>query len=478
MNQRDYLPSEVPAYLKGGVQKGILTVRDAKRIEFFRKTRPVEDSRNLSPMSRPRFLTVRSREIVPSPVCGECPTIAMALAGVEAFMDEVGYPRTYNPLLVYGGCVSGRSNALSALVNSVPACEALILNVADLAEEFNRLQDMAERANLRNWLCVPTLLILEDIHLCCKNTRFQRELISSIASRIESGSLLVLTSDCHSDSWRDMEPALVHLATMGGTASVEVGTLRQNTAALRSRFDGIDVHSRAIEYLSEQIPHNCKRLWDVVSILAEVYRETGVPITLEIVNGLFAPPESQPGSPVTIQSSKVSMQSPNSVSAYPSPGRCKAADYKAMIIAATSVQEQLAVLELALTDKVNQFSDRSSHTSIQLTDSAVAEASVRGGKAADYKAMILAASNEQEQLTALEMALEDKLDQLYATGNNHVSRRTMTQVLSLVRNGKLKEAIEWIAEASANTAGNHPDGNRSSDKPIPLRTTEYEKISQ
>ncbi len=478
MTPSDGLLKEIPTFLQAAVQKGILTIRDVQRIEFFRKTRPVDTCRPLCAETRPRILEKRARKKVSRGSCNECPTIAGALGGVEALMDEVDYPRNNNPLLLYGGCVSGRTHALSALVNSVPTSEAIILSTGDLDEEYARLQGMAERANLRYWLCNPTLLILEDIHLCCKNARLQRELISAIASRIESGSLLVLTSDCHPDSWRHIEPALVSLATMGGAASVQVGSRQENIAVVRSRFDGIDVHSQAMHYLAEQIPNNCKRLWDVVSILAEVYRETGVPITLEIVNGLLAPPESQPGSPVTIQSSNVSMQSPNSVSAYPSRGRRKAADYKAMIIAATSVQEQLAVLELALTDKVNQFSDRSSHTSIQLTDSAVAEASVRGRKAADYKAMILAASNEQEQLTALEMALEDKLDQLYATGNNHVSRRTMTQVLSLVRNGKLKEAIEWIAEASANTAGNHPDGKRSSDKPIPLRTIESERISQ
>jgi len=453
MSPNDGLLKGIPVFLQAAVQKGFLTTKDVQRIEFFRRTRPVDTSGPLRTDTRLRFLANRKRKIVPAGNCNECPTIAMALETVEQLMDEVDYPRTYNPFLLYGGCVSGRTCALSALVNAVPSREAVILNTSDLDEEYGRLQKMAERTDLRNWLCTPTLLILEDIHLCWKNKRFQRELLSAIAFRIETGSLLVVTSDYPPDSWREVEPALVSLLSMGRTVPVFAGTRQENIAAVQSRFEGIDVDEQAIEYLADQIPHNCKRLWDVVSKLAEVYRETGVPITLEIVNGLLSPLESQQGARDSDLCSSASMQSPYPAAGHPSVKRRRAADYKAMIMAATSTQEQLVALEMALGDKLDRLAAPCPHVSMESADSAVTEASSGGRKAADYKAMIMAATNEQEQLAALEMALEDRLDQLYASGNNNVSRRSMTQVLALVRCGKLKEAIESLNEGCENTAG-------------------------
>jgi hypothetical protein len=466
MSPNDGLLKEFPEFLRAAVQKGLLTTKDVQRIEFFRRTRPVDTFGPLCTETRLRFLANRKRKVVPTGSCNECPTIAMALETVEQLMDEVDYPRTYNPFLLYGGCVSGRTCALSALVDSVPTREAVILNTSDLAEEYGRLEKMDERVDLRNWLCTPTLLILEDIHLCWKNKRFQRELVSAIASRIETGSLLVVTSDYPPASWREVEPVLVSLLTMGRTVPVFTGTRQENIAAVRSRFGGIDVDEQAIEYLADQIPHNCKRLWDVVSKLAGVYTETRVPITLEIVNGLLSPPESQHESRVPDPSSNVSTQSPNSAAGHSALKRRKAADYKAMIMAATSEQDQLTALEMALEDKLDQLLDPSSNVAIKPADSALTDTCLKRRKAADYKAMIMAAASEQDQLTALEMALEDKLDQLYASGNNIVSRRTMTQVLALVRCGKLREAIECMNDGCENTAGDSLSDRSSSDNRV------------
>lgn len=466
MSPNDGLLKEFPDFLQAAVQKGCLTTKEVQRIEFFRRTRPVDASGPICIDTRLRFLANRKRKIVSTGSCNECPTIAMALEMVEQLMDEVDYPRTFNPFLLYGGCVSGRACALSALVNAVPSREAVILNTADLVKEYDRLQSVAHRADFRNQLCIPTLLILEDIHLCGQNRRFQLELLSVIASRIETGSLLVVTSEYPPGSWKDIEPVLVSLLTMGRSVSVFSGTRQENIAAVRSRFEGIDVDEQAIEYLADQIPHNCKRLWDVVSKLAEVYRETGVPITLEIVNGLLSPSEGLQGSPDSDPSPSDSARSPHPDGGHPSLKRRKAADYKAMIVAAASTQEQLIVIEMALEDKLDQLSGPCSRVSMQSADPVVTDESPRNGKAADYKAMIMAATSTQEQLAALEMALEDKLDQLYASANNNVCRRTMTQVLALVRCGKLKEAIECLNEGCENKTGAPPGDGISSDNRV------------
>jgi Bacterial DnaA ATPAse domain len=273
------------------------------------------------------------------------------------------------------------------------------VNTSDLSRELSRLQEMVHRTDFRRWLCKNDVLILEDIQACEEDRGLQLDLLSSIACMIEKGAQVVVSSDVPPEDLKGVHPALVSLLTMGGVAPVESANEQERVTMIRRHMESRPEELDAIKYLVEQVPQNRRRLWEAVFRLAKLRKNSDAPMTVRMVENVLSDKADSASSGVSNRTR-------------------------------TPSTEPAAPNELSASN---------------------------GNKAERYRKLITAASSEQEQLTALEMALEDRLDELYTCDIDPDSQRTIGQVLNLVRNGKLKEATQWILAEKEQRTESRPE---------------------
>ncbi|MFH1116865.1 MAG: DnaA/Hda family protein [Pseudomonadota bacterium] len=310
-------------------------------------------------------------------------SFAVELARTIAAQPHSRLP--YNPLYLYGDIGLGKTHLLSAIANEAHESQALLVNTADLEAELQRAQRLKLRAELRQWLISVDILLIDDIQLCEGREDLQRDIFSIVSYMTKAHRLVVISSDVPPTRLAGVESRLLSRLEGGVIVSLQMGDKTERRNLVEHFLDKRPMSHEVIDYVAGNVTDNVRRLKAVVTQLLTLHETLDEPLTVDLVRSLV--PEPKPATSHTLPAGK------NVVP---------------------------AEIERKPARKTASRADR-------------------------FKEMLAGAESEAEQALALQIALGERIRELRNTSGGQESIRQLENALSLLRDGKLEEAIRCIS---------------------------------
>ncbi len=307
---------------------------------------------------------------------------------VELARGIAAQPRSqlpYNPLYLYGDIGLGKTHLLSAIANTTREKQALLVNTADLEAELQRAQRLKLRAELRQWLISVDILLIDDIQLCEGREDLQRDIFSIVSYMTKAHRWVVISSDVPPTRLAGVESRLLSRLEGGVIVSLQMGDKAERCNFVKHFLNERSMSHEVIDYLAGNVTDNVRRLKAVVTQLLTLHETVDEPLTVELVRSLV------PGTkPLTSHKEPASKN-----------------------VVSGKIEQPPAPKEVS---RVNRF-----------------------------KEMLAGAESEAEQALALQIALGERVRELRNTSGDQESIRQLENALSLLRDGKLEEAIRCIS---------------------------------
>jgi hypothetical protein len=275
----------------------------------------------------------------------------------------------------------GKTHLLSSLYRNTPQTSRLV-NVMDLDVEMELAVRRRERAEFFGWLLKAEVLLLDDIQSASENLPLQKALRYIISTNQNRNGIVVVT--IHQRFGEEgFDAELLSLMDSGTHYQLELPDEFGRLSALRTHFGSMDIPDDAAQYLAANVNESMRQLMNAASQLINLSRQTATPITRDMARAVLPLPQD--------------------------------------LLHKTSVM---------------------ANTSMMLSDVGLDQDT--GDRAHFFREILSNAENEDEQALALQIALGQRLRELKEQDNTEASVMKMEKTLSLLRDGKLEEAIRCI----------------------------------
>ena len=285
-------------------------------------------------------------------------------------------------LVIKGRPGVGKSHLLVALCEASTK-SACIVNVGDLEVEIESAMRRRERAELYHWILSFDVVLIDDMQSARDNKFLQKELRRLIVYHVDKGGKVILTGDIYMIDRNECEPTLLSLIETGTALTLELPDEPARRKILDVYYQG-DIPADAAEYLSANVNKSVRQLLGAATQLINLSHQTDTTINKDMARAVLPLP-SDLRHPTSLP--------PNAVS---------------MITAGE--------------DETKNVPDR----------------------AMFFREILSSAENEEEQALALQIALGQRLRELREQEKSGEDVVKMEMALSLLRDGKLEEAIKCI----------------------------------
>ena len=284
--------------------------------------------------------------------------------------------------LVTGGSGMGKSHMLAALSeNTNRTCR--LINVMDFDVELEVAVRKRERAELFGWLLDAEVLLLDDIHCSRENNNLQNALRHIITAQQSQKGIVVVTSRKWSGDPVELDQDLWDLIKSGTPFTLALPNESERREILRVHF-GESIPPDALQYLARNVSESMRQLMNAANQLVNLSRQTETTITKDMARAVLPLPQ----------------------------------------------------------DLLHRTSKPPTATTM-LSD--VGFENANGDRAHFFREILSSAENEEEQTLALQIAIGQRLRELKEQENTEASVAKMEKALSLLRDGKMEEAIKSIA---------------------------------
>lgn len=336
----------LPEFLRISVEKGIVDEATARRIELYRRTRGTGDPGPLSSLvtaspdpnlTFDNFLVFKGN------------SFAVELARTVAVRRPENLP--YNPLYIYGDVGVGKTHVLSAIANAAEERSALLVNIADLEVEFERAKRVNARAELREWLISPDILLLDDIQLCEGKEDLQVEVFSVLNHMTRDSRWVGITCDVPPTQLADMESRLLSRLGGGVIVSLQMGDRADRLGLLRHFCRHNPLPDEVLEYLAQNVTANARALKAAVSQITAAVESSGSAATVDLARALVDVSETGPdhrSAPAASREDPAAAQREDAV-------RKVVARFKEMLEGAETEEEQALALQIAIGERIRQL---------------------------------------------------------------------------------------------------------------------------
>ena len=275
----------------------------------------------------------------------------------------------------------GKSHLLISLEGHAKR-RACLINVGDLELELERALRTRERAELYKWILSFDILLLDDLQQARDNNMLQTELRRLIVHQIDRQGIVVAVGNSGVCSPAMLAPELGTVLDSGTMLTLSLPDENARRRILDTYF-GEDIPDDAAEYLAMNVSRSVRQLLGATTQLISLSEQTGTPITKDMARAVLPLPSD--------------LQHPTS-----------------LIPSAGSMFPE--------NDDANKAPNRADF----------------------FREILAAAENEEEQALALQIAIGQRLRELREQEINDETVLKMEMALSLLRDGKLEEAITCI----------------------------------
>ncbi len=395
--------SSLPPLLRACVDDGIIAQDVAETVESFRRGGGAEmlqalarlglledDSSATVSSGKRRPLENYSPELLES-----LPDPALSFSSfvpceANAFPFEVAQKvasgeagAAYNPFYIFSSVGLGKTHLLSAIANAANG-RVLMVNMADVEVEFERARRLETRAEFRQFLCAPEILLIDDVQLCEGDEPLQREIFAVFNHALRKERWIVFSSDVPPTRLGGIEQRLVSRLGGGVIVGLQMCGRRERKQILRRSFGANALPEEVIDYLAENVTDNVRRIKGAAGQLIALSEGTTTPITLDMARAVVPLPQD--------------LRRPSVV---PRP------------VVSTDTPDELV--------------------SPKATD-----------RASLFREMLDAAESEEEQALALQIALGERLRELRENGGDEKSIVKLERALELIRENEIGEAMKWM----------------------------------
>lgn len=305
---------------------------------------------------------------------------AFAIDVARVVAQHGGARALYNPLYCYAEVGLGKTHLLSAIALAAAGRRALMVNTADLSAELTRATRLEAQGDLRAWIIEHDLLLLDDVQLCEGNEVLQREIFAIMNQMMKHRRSIVFSSDVPPMQLQGIEARLTSRLGGGPIVALNMGD-RDEREQLLWRFLGDGgLPDEVVAYLADNVKDNIRRLKAAALQILSMSRSARVPASVDMARVVV-----------------------------PLPG------------------DLARSTERIANPRAHQEAGRG--------------AGVGGDR---FKEMVAKAETEEEHVLALQIALSERLRQLKETGASLDAVKRLQTALSLLRDGKLNEALNWI----------------------------------
>ncbi|MBA2349623.1 MAG: chromosomal replication initiator protein DnaA [Solirubrobacterales bacterium] len=212
--------------------------------------------------------------------------------------------QAYNPLFIYGPPGVGKTHLLHSIAAYVREFGAGLTARYTTVERFTNAfvaslrGDASARERFKEHFRRVDVLLIDDVQFLQKKTKTEEEFFHTFNALRESGSQLVLTSDCLPRDLRALEDRMRERFESGLVTDIKAPDPATRTTVLRKRVqhDGVRLaEPAALEVIAERIPTNIRALEGALIRVVAFGSLTGRPITAalatEVLDGLYGPQE-------------------------------------------------------------------------------------------------------------------------------------------------------------------------------------------
>jgi len=275
----------------------------------------------------------------------------------------------YNPLYLYGDIGLGKTHLLSAIANAAQDRLALLVNTADLEAELQRAERLKSRAELRQWLISVDILLIDDIQLCEGHEDLQRDMFSIISYMTKAHRWVVISSDVPPTRLAGVETRLLSRLEGGVIVSLQMGDRAERRNFVKRFLNERPMSDEVIDYLAANVTDNVRRLKAAVAQLLIFHETMEEPMTIDLAQSVLPGPE-----PLPYHDEPVS-QSVRPAKVEPEPAQIahsRVSRFKEMLAGAESEAEQALALQIALGERIRELRDKEGDSeSIQHLESAL-----------------------------------------------------------------------------------------------------------
>ncbi len=182
--------------------------------------------------------------------------------------------QAYNPLLVHGPPGLGKSHLLHAIGNYAQlhgnGLRIRYATVEGFTSDFVAATRRRDMDAFRERFRAVDLLLLDDVQFLTGKARTTEELFHTFNALTDSGSQLVLTSDCHPHDLPELEERLADRLASGLVAEVHAPDLAARLVILRKRaaLDPVgEVDEPTLAEIARRVPRSVR---DLESALIQV----------------------------------------------------------------------------------------------------------------------------------------------------------------------------------------------------------------
>lgn len=277
-----------------------------------------------------------------------CRANAFPVEVARTVAEQGAVRQTYSPLFVYSEIGLGKTHLLSAIYNHTVLPSPVMINLSDLETEIQRSIVQGYRMELRRYLSLAGILLLDDVQLSEQHELLQRELFSVLNHRIARGYPTVISCDVPPTRLSGIEARLLSRLDSGVIVGLQLAEKAERLEILRRFFGDTKAPEEVLDYLAENVTDNLRRLKAAALQLLAIREHGGIPIDLDVARAVI-PHETdlaQPfGQPAPAEAAASQAPSPEVVTAR----------FKEMLASAETPQEQGLALQIALGERLRQL---------------------------------------------------------------------------------------------------------------------------
>jgi len=201
--------------------------------------------------------------------------------------------KSYNPLFLYGGVGLGKTHLLHAIGHHVSShkkgARVAYLSSEKFTNEYIDGIQNNQLARFRKKYRQTDVLLIDDIQFLAGKERIQEEFFHTFNALHEGHKQIVLTCDRPASEIQNLEHRLVSRFEWGLVTDLQPPDVEMRLAILnkKAQLMGVELAPEIINFLSNKIRTNIRRLEGALIRVASYAALTGKKLTVEMVEGLL-----------------------------------------------------------------------------------------------------------------------------------------------------------------------------------------------
>ncbi len=215
----------------------------------------------------------------------------LAQAAANAAAQKPG--GIYNPLFIYGGVGLGKTHLVQAVGNYIlakaPTSRVLYINSEKFTNDFIFAIKSGQTDKFKQIYRNIDVLLIDDIQFIAGKEQTQEEFFHTFNALHQNNKQIVISSDRPPKAIQEVENRLISRFEGGMIADISAPDFETRVAILelKAQEKGINLDSKIINYIAENIQENIRELEGALNRIIAFYQLNDTPLGLESVKSIL-----------------------------------------------------------------------------------------------------------------------------------------------------------------------------------------------